>query len=413
MATGNGNGTTTIDRLTEQQDLVLGQARLMLEAAQRESRGFTPDEEKTYAKLLEQHAGFDARIKAAQSDAELLAKVHGLRGAGRGDAPGRGQSVGALFMANSDVAAFFERGGHRASAAWRSPTVDVPYGAMFATTLTEDPTSGGKLVVPQYLPGIVPSPTRPIVVMDLLRAGQTNSNMILYEQETTFTNAAAPTAEGSAKPESALVFDQVSEAVLKIAHWIPVTEELLEDVPAAQSYIDARLQLGVQLAEEDQLLNGNGTPPNFKGLLARATAPTITQSAGESVADAILRQIAAISATAFVRPSGLVMNPSDYTQMLVLKSSTGEYIGPSPFETPMTPMLWGLPVALTPAMPAKTVLAGAFSSFGQFFRRGGLRVEASNSHQDYFIKNLVAIRAEERGALCVYRPSAFGKVLLT
>jgi hypothetical protein len=34
-------------------------------------------------------------------------------------------------------------------------------------------------------------------------------------------------------------------------------------------------------------------------------------------------------------------------------------------------------------------------------------VEATNSHQDYFLKDLVAIRAEQREALLVYRPSAF------
>jgi len=41
---------------------------------------------------------------------------------------------------------------------------------------------------------------------------------------------------------------------------------------------------------------------------------------------------------------------------------------------------------------------------------GGTRVEASNSHQDFFIKNLVAIRAERRLALAVLRPSCFGRV---
>jgi hypothetical protein len=67
-------------------------------------------------------------------------------------------------------------------------------------------------------------------------------------------------------------------------------------------------------------------------------------------------------------------------------------------------------VAVTPAIVANTALVGAFKTAAQVFRKGGIRVEASNSHQDYFIKNLVAIRAEERLALAVYRPQAIGKV---
>jgi hypothetical protein len=34
-------------------------------------------------------------------------------------------------------------------------------------------------------------------------------------------------------------------------------------------------------------------------------------------------------------------------------------------------------------------------------------VEATNSHSDYFVKDLVAVRAEQREALLVYRPAAF------
>ena len=64
-------------------------------------------------------------------------------------------------------------------------------------------------------------------------------------------------------------------------------------------------------------------------------------------------------------------------------------------------------MAVTPAIAAGTALIGAFGSQAQVFERGGTRVEASNSHQDFFIKNLVAIRAERRLGLAVYRPSAF------
>jgi len=69
-----------------------------------------------------------------------------------------------------------------------------------------------------------------------------------------------------------------------------------------------------------------------------------------------------------------------------------------------------VPVAVTLAMTSGVALPGAFRQGAQFFRKGGLTVDASNSHNDYFVKNLQAIRAEERGALAVYRPGAFGEV---
>jgi len=115
---------------------------------------------------------------------------------------------------------------------------EIPYASLFAATLSEDPASGGKLVVPDYRPGIVPTATRPIVVADLLMPGTTDSNVVTYMRETTFTNAAVPVAEGAAKPESALAFTQVPEPVNKIAHWLPCTEEILEDVAGLRSYID-------------------------------------------------------------------------------------------------------------------------------------------------------------------------------
>jgi len=74
------------------------------------------------------------------------------------------------------------------------------------------------------------------------------------------------------------------------------------------------------------------------------------------------------------------------------------------------PNLWGLPVAVTSAIVVNTALVGAYKSAAQLFRHGGLRVEASSSHSDYFTRNLVAIRAELRAALVVPMPSAFGAV---
>jgi HK97 family phage major capsid protein len=290
---------------------------------------------------------------------------------------------------------------------WKSPLSDE----MFAAVLDETTTSGGDLIVTDYRPGILELKFKRLVVADLLASGSTDSSSITYMKETTFTNAAAAVAEGQPKPESTLVFDQVTDLVVKIAHWLPVTDEMLEDVSQIRSYIDARLRLGLSIAEEDQLLNGSGTAPSMQGLLNRTGLTTAETRAGTVTnADAIFTEMMKIFNASFVMPTGTVMNPANWQAIQLSKDGEGRYYGSGPFAGPQAPTLWGLPVAVTPSIVAGTALTGAFNSAAQFFRKGGVRVEASNSHQDFFTRNLTAIRAEERGALAVYRPAAFGKI---
>ena len=280
----------------------------------------------------------------------------------------------------------------------------------FATTLTEDVASGGKLIIPDYRPGILPLLFKPITIRDLLATGSTNSNSIVYMKETTFTNAAAAVAEGAAKPESTLVFDQATDPVVKIAHWLPVSEEMLEDVAQIMSYIDARLRLGLDLTEEDQLLNGSGIAPNMLGIMNRTGLTAATaRTDPDTNADAIFKTMMKIFNAAFIMPDGHVVNPANWQTIALTKDTLGRYLAGGPFAAVPVPTLWGLPVDVTPSIIANTSLTGAFGTQAQVFDRGGVRVEASNSHQDFFIKNLVAIRGERREALCVYRPAAFAK----
>ena len=64
---------------------------------------------------------------------------------------------------------------------------------------------------------------------------------------------------------------------------------------------------------------------------------------------------------------------------------------------------------MTVAIPLGTALVVCRSA-AMVFRRSGIMIAASNSHQDFFIKNLVAIRCAERLTLCVFRPACFGRV---
>jgi HK97 family phage major capsid protein len=58
-------------------------------------------------------------------------------------------------------------------------------------------------------------------------------------------------------------------------------------------------------------------------------------------------------------------------------------------------------------MTVGSALVGSFGQGAAIYRRGGLRVEATNSHGTFFASNITAIRCEERLALALYRPTAF------
>jgi len=373
-------------------------------------RLMTAEEKGAIQAILDEGKAIKARIDSAQGDANLTAAIDALTAGLLSPQTTPSQrtvlmSLGQQFVSDPLYRAFIKDGAHRGTSAWTSPAVEL-----HATTLDTTSGSGGPLIVSDYQAGVTPLLFKRLTVADLIAPGTTTSNSITYMKETTFTNAAAAVAEGAAKPESTLIFAQVTDLVRKIAHFLPITEEMLEDFDQTRSYVDARLRLGVELTEEDQLLNGSGVAPAIQGILQRVGLTPAQARGADTNADAIFKQITTIASTVFIQPDGVVLNPANWQTIQLTKNANGNYLGTGPWQDAQPPQLWGYPVAVTPSIVANTGLVGAFRQAAQVFRKGGLRVETSNSHSDFFIKNLVAIRAEERLALAVYRPAAFGTV---
>ena len=106
--------------------------------------------------------------------------------------------------------------------------------------------------------------------------GRTASSIIEYARQTVRTLNAATVAENpsSAKPQSDIQWDITNTKVATIAHWIPASKQILADAPQLQSEIDGELRYGLEFAEEQQLLLGDGTGTNLLGLMPQATAYT-------------------------------------------------------------------------------------------------------------------------------------------
>jgi hypothetical protein len=260
--------------------------------------------------------------------------------------------------------------------------------------------------------GILPQLHRPLSILDLLPTATTDQNSIPYTQEGGSVATAAETAEGAVKPEAALSLADVEAKAATIAHWLKNRKQVLADHPALQGIIEGRLRYGVLRRLEGQVLSGDGTGENIRGILQTSGIGAVTFTTGALVADQILRGITSVT-LADAQANAIVCNPLDWQTVLLAKTSgSGEYINSDgPFGQTFTSM-WGVPLIVSPAVAQGTALVGDFRLGAQLFIREGVSVLLSDSDSDDFVRNRVTILAEMRAALAVYRPSAFTLVAL-
>ena len=111
--------------------------------------------------------------------------------------------------------------------------------------------------------------------------------------------------------------------------------------------------------------------------------------------------------TKIARPTFIAVNPTDWWKLRRTKDSYGRYLMGDP-ATVGRPRLWDLDVIPTTNMTAGTFLVGSANPEATIIRdRMEMQVEVSTSHEDFFARNLIAVRCERRVALVTRRPSSF------
>lgn len=378
--------------------------------------------------LIQMHQS-DDEVKSLIADLERPAgSSYAVDAAAAGEYSGYGhKSIGARFTESAEFKSLqasgrttmdnpFELSGESDIAAGYSQK-DVYGGSLTGAT---NPNGFGRV---QFDPA-VPRAQRATRVRDLFPVANTSANLIDYFRVLGFSsgtdkrgNAATvadydkATSTFGLKPKSQLVFESAQAPVRTIAHWEAAHRNVINDEPQLQSTINNELLYGLALAEDDQILNGDGKGDNLLGILNTPGIQTYSQEshANDRMSDA-LRRAATLCVLANLPGTGFVLHPFDWEEIELQKATgDGQYMLVTNFAVGASTTIWRQPVVETPAMSQGEFLTGAFGLGAQLYDREAASIRIAEQHADFFVRNAVAILAEERLALANKRPEAFVK----
>lgn len=370
--------------------------------ADAEGRSPNDDERPIIERNMAEVAELKSRIQGMKDNDELRENIRKMAQAGgvetvEVEAPQGVKSLGEAYIKSDGYKALKAEGfvGRRTVG-----PIEVPNFAK--NTVTEGEFTVATPVITQ--PGLVDLAFQPLTVAALMPNVPVAGPSVRYLQATLIDLASGETAEGDPKTEADFEYDEITATLAKLTGFIKVSSEMLEDAPAVAAHINAQLPAAVRRNEEAKLVSELYAQAGNAGDPADGSE---VESGTPNRFDAILEAIMVVRTSSFKEPDGLLIHPMDWAAMAATKSGVdGNYFSGGPYQGPARNP-WGLRAVITTAATPGLALVGAFSEGAEVLRRGGLTVESTNSNEDDFRNNLVAIRAEERVALAVLYPDAF------
>lgn len=216
------------------------------------------------------------------------------------------------------------------------------------------------------------------------------------------------TPETQVKPALNLGFKEKQVEVKTLAHWVPVTKQALDDIDMLRTYIDGRLIAGLKRTEERQILFGQGGTQELEGIASNPDVRDLKWSDGancDTKLDTIRRAVTLCSYSGLMPDVGVV-SVADWQDMELAKGVDGHYIY-ADVVNGTEHRRWGLRIFVSNAVQAGTCIVGAFREGATLWDRESINIAITDSHADYFVRNMYAIRGEERIGLSVEFPQAF------
>lgn len=230
-------------------------------------------------------------------------------------------------------------------------------------------------------------------------AGNHNGTIAYVDwDEATTVKAAASVAEGVAFAESTAKFKGYTLALQKIGDSLPVSEEFFNDEVMAAAELEVFLDANVLDKVASQIVIGDNTGTNLKGLVSSATAytPAAAGITDANIYDLIAKVSEDITSVggAKYQPDFVAMNIADINKLKLKKDTTYNYV----FNF-NDPRIGALNIVEDNNVVANTLYLGD-SRFARIYEMGGVVVSKGYNGTD-FAEDMLTLKARKRLAFLI------------
>jgi HK97 family phage major capsid protein len=254
-------------------------------------------------------------------------------------------------------------------------------------------------------PGIISGPNRKVHVRDLVPQGTMDGSAFYYVKENGVGEGnPATVAEGGWKEQIDLDLIEAVAPAEYIAGWLRISKKMLADVKGMTSFLQNRLMEKLLRAEDNQLLNGNGTAPNISGI---TDAGNFTAATGTATIDfeQLVEGVSQMEDANEEVANGILVRPRNLYAMALYKGSgSGEYTQPGiiTIDGQGQMRVLGVPVYASTAMASDKFIVGDWNLGAMLLTREPAVIEFFYEDGDNVRKNQVTVRVEERIAFPIF-----------
>ena len=271
-------------------------------------------------------------------------------------------------------------------------------------TMTEAVNLTGD-ITRQYANQVYALPSRKVHLRSLLPIGTINQGLFTFPYESGGEGDPAAQVQGSSKAQVDFDITMKDAPAQYIAGYVRISRQMLDDIPAMTSFLQSRLLEKYLIAEDAQILSGDGTAPNLQGILGVATAAT---GAATVDVEQLVQAIAQLESSNY-SATGIMVNPTDWAAIMNTKNTNAAYSLPAStvVTTDGNVSIAGIPLYKSTAIAVDKFLVGDWSMGAQIMQNQGISVQFSEMDGDNFTKNLITVRVEARIAFPIYYAGAF------